>query len=343
MLFLISIVHFFINGKNYFLFKWTAVLLTLILGYAFHVYKKTTLSLAVGFFYFGGYAALFGNSFFQEDLKQFYVVSLSGSALQALVILLLFPVLITVNVEGFFLPIICLGSIALTLLHQYPIGNLPMNAAFIAFTLPFLLTPQNMVIVLPVVIYIILTSTGATALAAFIASMCGLMFAKLKGIWKFPISVLSFCVLSILGLRFMPDLLNSSGRFPMQKLLLKHFWNDFNVWFGAGPGSFPVWSSLYYKAHEYTDDGLWAWAHSDLLQVLFEYGIVGLLLSIWIFLDALHGSYKKDARLFAALLGYIVTALNYYPCHFPISSVLGMLFVSQALRKSLQNSSTIGI
>lgn len=335
MLLLITAILLLPNIGNFYTLKWIAVFTVLIGKISLEISKRYIPILGITFFYFALYSLLYGNSFFQGDLKQNLVMALSGMGLHSLVTVLLFSGLLFFNeIETTaFLKFTGLIIIPLSFLGTHPVSNPVMNACLCVITLPFVmeLNPVCAMAYILMTTIICLLSTGSTAVAAFIAMMTTLFFIKIETHHKIMFTFLVGLILVGLGGIFMPHLLDTSGRFPMQQMFLSHLWHDFNPVIGAGPGSFPIWSSHYYKEKlGYTDPDLWMWAHSDLLQLLFEYGVIGLFFVTGTVLMAIR---KANDTYKVAIIAYVVTSLNYYPSHWPIHAVIGFLLISNSLKK----------
>lgn len=110
------------------------------------------------------------------------------------------------------------------------------------------------------------------------------------------------------------------------------------IFFGTGPGSFQVVSGTIQKAAGFmqNDDGsMWQWIrmHSDWLQTLFEWGIVGFLLAATIFLQALYRLYLNgEKEVFAMLLAIGAYAVFDYPARHFILAILIMYCIIYAAR-----------
>lgn len=87
---------------------------------------------------------------------------------------------------------------------------------------------------------------------------------------------------------------------------------------GVGPGSF-IWTSL--MLDNFKPHSLFMQMHSDWLQILWELGVVGLGLSIWVFVDAVKRAWGSTDEL-AALFGVAAFGLTYYPLRFMTPALL---------------------
>lgn len=122
-------------------------------------------------------------------------------------------------------------------------------------------------------------------------------------------------------------LLQTSMRWDAYKLFMGWWWTHANRWLGTGPSTFPNFSpGIQYVNHfQITNDGgfIWGWMHSDWLQCLFEYGIIGFVLIAAMFLDVAYRLWKKDdARVFALWLGLGASAVFDYPLRYFLTAFL---------------------
>lgn len=96
---------------------------------------------------------------------------------------------------------------------------------------------------------------------------------------------------------------------------------------GKGPGSYPVLNVYHQLQTQFSlEGGLNVFAHSDIVQVVYEYGITGLILFVALFIEMF---YKATLEVRAALVGFLALSCFYYPAHFPVH--LGLLFIFSKL------------
>jgi hypothetical protein len=91
-----------------------------------------------------------------------------------------------------------------------------------------------------------------------------------------------------------------------------------NMLLGVGPGSF-AWCSMivdHFKGEAFF------YMHNDWLQILFEYGWVGLGLAGWVFIDAFKTSRIRPILLSAAVFGLTYSPLRFFPSAFMIALII---------------------
>lgn len=123
------------------------------------------------------------------------------------------------------------------------------------------------------------------------------------------------------------DLADSSGRGAMWRATYDYFEKNTNHWLGFGLGSFQIHAPIIQKVYDLDFKhgykfGAMAWLHNDWGQVLFETGIIGLILITLLYLVALYRSYDHKRLFYSLLLLAIFTTAN-LPFHWAMSSLAG--------------------
>jgi hypothetical protein len=104
-------------------------------------------------------------------------------------------------------------------------------------------------------------------------------------------------------------------------------WKVFFAWWaqswhwivlGVGPGTF-IWISIIMG--KFTTP-LFLQMHSDWLQVLWEEGLVGFSLSIWVWMDAVRRARQQRVENLAGVFGVAAFCLTYHPFRFFPSALL---------------------
>lgn len=189
------------------------------------------------------------------------------------------------------------------------------DSSLIALSLPFL--PAYMV-------YIALVT---------IAFKGGTTSALIVGTWIFSIFVRSwkrFFIFSAGCLAAIPFLsekvMDSQGRMTVYERMMG-IWssNPKSIIFGVGPGSF-MWQSIGVG----DPNSLFLSMHSDWLQVTFELGLIGLVLSLAVFVVCVL-NVKKEPRLLAGVLGIGAFCLTYHPLRWFPSALFAAMILARAL------------
>jgi len=119
------------------------------------------------------------------------------------------------------------------------------------------------------------------------------------------------------------ELFNDSGRLTAWKNYLAWWLANADKVFGTGVSTFNAISGFIVNGN----GTIFLWAHNDWLQLLFDAGIIGLVLGLCYYFSTLY-KVRKNAVLFSSLAGFGACALTYSPLHFAFSQMMcGYLFV----------------
>lgn len=187
-------------------------------------------------------------------------------------------------------------------LTQYgfpPIQNTSISGGVLASLLPF--TGPLFGAMFVILASIALTNGSSTALA-------GLFVVGVARVRWF----LAFLPLVALKYLFRPPRLDQSERWEMWRLSIESIWTRRAWVFGTGYGTFHYHGPAIRRAAGLPT--VWYTMHSDVLQILFETGAVGLLLFAWVTVDAVRRQNGNERAASAALL---VCALWNFPLEIP--------------------------
>lgn len=249
----------------------------------------------------------------------------------------------------------CLGEVPFHRGGLY--GNASMNACLIAFTYPFLcFRPQIsptlaragfiknrkadalyylIATVLPVVAVFLSGSSQAIGVLGVIWGLY--LFSGFDGIipstWSLSRKVGTFA-LPVLGCLALgkwtlgADLWADSGRFGIWKLMMNHWIQNMDPVFGSGLGSYILFGPHIQSVNHYATHQWFIFLHSEPLQILFETGVVGLLLTGTVGVCAFLRAWQaRNAYLCCALLGFVATSLANYPLRMPVHAVIGAVIL----------------
>lgn len=168
-------------------------------------------------------------------------------------------------------------------------------------------------------------STALLILATQVFVQIGRTRKKAYGPW------IAFALVALGGLAYFHShgpLLDGDERIRAWMRYLT-FWKDqgWEAWvFGMGPGSF-MWHSL--TIDEFKAP-MFLCMHSDWLQMLFEYGGVGLFLACLVVGHAIKKAWG-DIPLLASILGAVAFAVTYHPLRFFPSAIVVAFIFKRAL------------
>jgi len=116
-------------------------------------------------------------------------------------------------------------------------------------------------------------------------------------------------------------------RWDIWKLYMNWWWENADHIFGTGFGSFSTFGPGIQIANDFQREhgGFYLWLHSDILQILFELGIVGLLSYLTLgFYSIKHAIKQKEYVLLGSLASYIVCMAGNYPTNMALFALLGL-------------------
>jgi len=228
------------------------------------------------------------------------------------------------------------------------IGNASLNACFIAATIPLMmsfLTARLTIIMLGITCLSVLLSGSSMGIAALLFMGVYSLYAHIGFTRKlFVYSAFIVIGLFMLGMTVAGDkFLSTSNRADMWQFFFGHWWNmnwKFNL-FGTGVGTFPVFSSDWQQYFKVALPAWWTWMHNDLLDLLFEGGIVGALLSLLSWLYLYLRSKSMDIYFHTSFATFSFISLGNYPFHIPLTALLGGYLIVECLKIKSKTSKSL--
>ncbi len=159
-------------------------------------------------------------------------------------------------------------------------------------------------------------------------------FLVMRRAW--PLVLVSTSALMIFGFLREFAFFSDSGRFEPWKLFMTSWWNSANILTGTGTGTFQWLGPLLQDK----DTGLFLFMHNEYLQVAFEQGLIGVLLSGILLVICLRRALSSD-WLLSSCLATMVVAFFQFPLRFSLSQVFVLLLIRLCLddesRKLIEN------
>lgn len=211
--------------------------------------------------------------------------------------------------------------------------NLAFNGGFIGVLAPFIAPLGWLKFLLPIVA--IACATGASGIVVGTATIVSYFWqvtsGKLLRTILFPLLALATAATLY---AFTAGHFTESDRLAIYQLSLQYVTTDINrLVFGSGLGSWMTTGMpLALKSGIARDEGLWMFLHSDWLQCLFELGLVGMGLTLAVFVECLVVTYQRRPILFSSLLGAGIFGVFYFPMQLPGSAFVVMCLVVASLR-----------
>jgi hypothetical protein len=213
------------------------------------------------------------------------------------------------------------GSI-LTLLGYPILTNPSTNAAMIVLCLPYCRKWWMWLVTLCVVAQ----QQGATAWLMF-AAISLVTLARHSTKTVISLSVMTGLGLALLTWHVRPSFFLFFDRWDEYQLAARFWWENINPWIGAGLGTFQVLGPAMQKWDGRAVTEVWMSLHSDILQLVFETGVIGAGLAAWLVIDSL---FRTDGKTRLAMIAACLFGLFYFPMQIPLVAFFLILIVVRA-------------
>lgn len=203
--------------------------------------------------------------------------------------------------------------------------NASMSGCFSAAMIPLFYCGKRMPIVAALLLPISVLVSGQSLPIAVMFFTLGVfllrnrMYSLIIGAVITSVTV-GFCITG-------SDLFESSGRTIIWNAAFQWWYSNSNWFLGAGSGSF----SAIGPALSPDKNALFLFMHSDWLQVLFEQGLIGLVLVVGLYGLSLYKAWNKPA-CFYALIAYGAWAAANMPTRYALSAIYGLFLVRWAMQ-----------
>jgi len=351
--------------------KWSIILALSIISYAIYLCKKYHWSAGILFGYVGlNTLSVFSypqNIYSQLPNNVFH--TLTGYTAKSFIALLLMVILVDMIkkdvVPKLLLFILSLDAI-LTIYQFFTVDkyhlvtgfldNISLNGGLLAVFVPVILSIKNIPMLL-LFITAILCCKASVASGTLALALASYYFMKHK---SYLIPVLLFC--AVLGTATLVDksTFSGSGRFMLYKIQLKSFLDDKvcypekqkqvcledgNNFTGRSTGTFHFWAFItqvkYYLTEGKGKTGeIMRFLHSDWLQIMMEFGYIGLALSILLAGYLIFMSWGEP-MMFSMLISYMGFMVFHYPIHYPLQAFVGLWIIAHIILSYKENNSII--
>ncbi len=244
-----------------------------------------------------------------------YLQAFSGEFLLALASFLLFLVvplyIATTRTILQVLGLVTLVAVFVTAVFAHPtlqvlfFSNPSMAGVFLALTL----FDASLLTRILVTLAIVLLGALTPALVWFAVNFWQ---SKKRAMWVFLGAALS-------PLYFLLPKGSDNGRFQLWGWMTEWFSQQSiaHILFGMGPGTTWVWLPVVEQSHgvDLSSGPVFSWLHNDWLQIVLEFGAIGLLLGTFVFYKFFACASKKNQ---AVLVGFAVAMMTNFPMHWPL-------------------------
>lgn len=197
---------------------------------------------------------------------------------------------------------------------------LPLNIG-LAFTSP--LKPLNFILAGIPLLTMFMANVGSTVF--FVLALQLGAFLLMVGSWRWLVPA----VIVILGYGYMREganLYTSPDRVDEWIKIMGWWWSNANIWVGTGSGTF-MWLG---PAIQNRADNLFTWMHNDWLQIIFEQGIIGITLTMWLLMECLYKA-RNRPWLVSSIAGVCFAMVTQFPLRFPLTILFVLLLIHASL------------
>lgn len=246
----------------------------------------------------------------------------SGQALAEILIISVMAIAVPFRVIKKILPVVVIGTIVCVWMNWDGLMIAPsFNTALIALALPFV-TPWLWI---PSIITIA-THHGSTAMLIVIFQLSTFALKNRRFFKYFLGSAVVFA--GLMKFHSSSSMLDGGERIAKWTSYMSIWSSEWlTTVFGVGPGTF-MWMSIEKDAYR---PPLFLMMHSDWLQITFEWGLIGLGLTIGSFFVAVRRSWNNPPLL-CGLFGLAAFMMTYHPWRFFPSAFLAAVIVAQAFK-----------
>lgn len=191
--------------------------------------------------------------------------------------------------------------------HTIMFGWSSFSSVMLALSV-FLFKPHLKRLDLLAVALIVIASAYHLAITTLAIYVFIIVILILKHNKYFGLPLLGLCLIGYL-LIDPTEFLTGNGRYLMWSQYLEVWWNSLPKVLGTGFGTWE-WIGPQLKGKDFMGFSM---LHNDFLQILFEGGIVGLVLFLWVLIE---GFYKNRNLYFVLSIGsFCIAMMTYFPLH----------------------------
>lgn len=221
--------------------------------------------------------------------------------------------------------------------------NPSMNDSMLAVSLPIVASviPFGWAFVIPTAITSMLAKSAiGTGMCALYVGLLAWRGANAKNLGRSTLLIFGV-VPAIFALGYVTHgskvFFDSSGRFQMWHFFMSKWILNWKNWsFGAGFGTFGVFSQNLQQHFVINPNDWWIWMHNDWLQMAFECGIAGLAIMVWMYVTCAWKLRRSAPELQSLLLFGVMMGCE-YPMHVAPSCLYAAWIAAYALMQPSEN------
>lgn len=174
------------------------------------------------------------------------------------------------------------------------------------------------------------SATAWMALGISFSVLTFIQFPKYK--WSALVPAL-FCLVTLMYVK--SNIFGHFDRYDLWQMAMKDWWDNASIWFGYGHGTYKYMGPQAQLASGFMGNGptkeIYLWLHSDILQLLFEGGVVGMAWALALYLQLIYKFYTRELEVYlAATIALGVVMLTQYPLELPSFALFGCFLLMKA-------------
>lgn len=228
-------------------------------------------------------------------------------------------------------------------------GNPSLNAGIIATCYPLILSQINhkdawyyKLALIAIPIFAIMISDASIPFGVLCVATGSYLISNSRnkrGIILAACAAILLSIIIFIAAYFLypATLFDSSTRFDYWQMFFNYFFEYHSRWLGAGTNTFRFWGPLIQDAYNQAPGGYYyIYMHSDILQILFENGLIGLGLAMLACIDVLRHA-RNSPVVLSMLLAWLSSAVFNWPGKHPASALVLVLTLAYLYRVERAN------
>jgi O-antigen ligase len=209
--------------------------------------------------------------------------------------------------------------------------NTSMEATFLAVVAPLVFSLGNIqLIIFPIYAIAIFLTSSSNGIIGFVLGISVYLFMEKK--YKLLIIPGLFGLIG--AIKYNSIIFNPNGRKEIWTLAMTKWSENFSYLTGSGFGTYGGFGPWIQRVYEKPVNGGWVIypnLHSDFLQIIFELGIIGIVLAIISYAVAINKA-KNRSWLLASVITYAFVSLANMPSRYILTALVGLYLLKETFR-----------
>lgn len=325
------LLAFFTLFEDYWASKWIIIMMVCVFYYSIYVGMRTHYSFGFAIFYILLKPVILSSTIRISPVNDFFALNWAMAFSSLCIVLFSF---ILVQIDDYKLLFRCFAfaclANSLMIIGQklcgFPgygfLGEPSLGGCMIGITYPLLLNFKRVwkvLWVIPIIAISLLPGSTTPWAVMGVGTAIYLWVKYDKCRW----ALFFFCLVAFVALGYFSNgdgFFRDGNRFETQLIGLTWWWNHGDIWLGNGNGSFLA-DCIRAIGPVKGEDAFWLHMHSDLLKLLIEQGVIGLIMWGFCAFYAIKRAWGKP-YLMGSLGAVLFFAIVQYPSHWPITAFI---------------------